>query len=101
MNGVELVSGDSETQLVFEPVLDVARARDLYHTLNAALAGATTLELDASRVERIDTAALQLLAVFCRAAHEAGRRLRWRAASPAFSNAAALLDLDDLLGGPT
>ena len=76
MNGVQVVQQTGETQLVFEPVLDIAGARHLYSKLDGALADAKTLVLDASRVQRIDTAALQLLAVFCRASREAGLSLR-------------------------
>ncbi len=100
MNGVEVVSQAGETQLAFGPVLDVSSARALYHTLNSVLATATPLALDAGRVERIDTAALQLLATFCHRARADGLRLRWHAASAAFRDAAALLGVDDTLGTP-
>jgi anti-anti-sigma regulatory factor len=101
MNGVDVKSAAGETQLVFEPVLDIVGARSLYGSLNAVLAAAGTVELDASRVERVDTAALQLLAAFCLATRQAGLTLRWRAASPALCDAAALLGLHDVLGRPT
>jgi phospholipid transport system transporter-binding protein len=98
MKGVEVVNQADETQLVFEPVLDIVGARNLYGKLNSVLAHAKPVALDASRVERVDTAALQLLAAFCRTAREAGLALRWRDASPALREAAAMLGLHDALG---
>ena len=100
MNGVQVVRQAGETQLVFEPVLDISGARHLYGQLDNVLAGATALVLDASRVQRIDTAALQLLAAFCRTTRDAGLPLHWRAASPALREAAGLLGLDESLGRP-
>lgn len=101
MHGVQIVRQAGETQLVFEPALDVAHARDLYQELDDVLAAHTPLALDASHVERIDAATLQLLAAFCCAARDAGVPLRWSAASPALRSAAALLDLFDTLGRPS
>ncbi len=100
MNGVVVQRRPSETQLVFEPVLDIVGARSLYSHLNNVLAEGKSVELDASRVERVDTAALQLLAAFCRATRDAGLTLRWRAASPALCEAATMLGLNEMLGRP-
>jgi phospholipid transport system transporter-binding protein len=100
MSGVQDVRPAGETQLIFEPVLDIAGVRYLYSKLDGALTGAKALVLDASRVQRIDTAALQLLAAFCRATRDAGLSLRWHAASAALCDAAALLGLNKTLGRP-
>lgn len=98
MNGVQVVRQAGETQLVFEPVLDITGARHLYHELDDLLASAKALVLDASGVQRIDTAALQLIAAFCRAARDAGLPVQWRDASPVLRDAAALLGLEEALG---
>ena len=100
MNRVQRDPQAGETPLVFEPVLEIADARHLYSELNAALADAKALVLDASRVQRVDTAALQLLAAFARATHAAGLPLRWHAASAALCEAVALLGLNEALGRP-
>ncbi|MDA8348001.1 MAG: STAS domain-containing protein [Pseudomonadota bacterium] len=56
-----------------------------------------TVTLDAAAVERIDTAALQLLAAFVRDRRLAGAALQWRAVSPAVHSAARLLGMDTML----
>jgi len=100
MNGVEIVRNAGGTQLVFEPVLDIVGARSLYGCLGGVLAEAKSVELDAGQVERVDTAALQLLAAFCRALREAGVSLQWRSASGPLCEAAATLGLSEILGRP-
>ena len=100
MNGVEVLRSAGETLLVFEPVLDILGARALYGCLSGVLAEGKSVELDAGQVERVDTAALQLLAAFCRAVREAGVSLRWRNASGPLCEAAALLGLSEILGQP-
>lgn len=67
--------------------------------LQAALA-APSAELDASAVERVDTAALQLLAVFRREAASKGLAVAWTGASAALCDAAALLGLAHTLELP-
>ncbi len=98
MNGIEIVEHAGETRLIFQPVLDIVGARNLYTKLSTVLAQTKSVELDGSRIERVDTAALQLLAAFCRAARDAGFALTWCGSSPALSDAAALLDLNEVLG---
>ncbi|MEO7053025.1 MAG: STAS domain-containing protein [Rhodanobacter sp.] len=56
--------------------------------------------LDAGRVERIDTAALQLLVLFRRELEGQGGKLRWRGVNPVMSEAASLLGLEQLLNLP-
>lgn len=98
MNGVQVSGHSGETQLVFEPQLDVAHTRSLYRELDSALAARKPLALDASQVERVDAATLQLLAAFCCAARDAGVPVRWCGVSAALRNAVAFLDLQDTLG---
>lgn len=98
MNGVEVVRDANETQLVFASVLDIAGAQNLRSELDRALSGGTTLVLDGGRVERVDTAALQILAAFCRACQKTGKALSWKATSQPLNDVAALLGLNDVLG---
>ncbi|MFC4764263.1 STAS domain-containing protein [Dyella koreensis] len=67
--------------------------------LQAALA-TSAAELDASAVERVDTAALQLLAVFRRDAASKGLAVAWTGASAALRDAATLLGLAHTLELP-
>lgn len=71
-------------------------------SLKAALAGLLdepqAVTLDASALQRIDTAALQLLAAFVRDRRLGGRAVTWRGAEHALEPAARLLGMGDLLG---
>lgn len=78
--------------------LDITMIESLYRQLETALAAKqSVLMLDAGQVSRVDSAALQLLAVFCREAREQGYSVRWRKPSSALCHAAAWLGLSDWL----
>jgi len=66
--------------------------------LGALPAGA--IVLDGGQVERIDTAALQLLVLFRRELDAGGGTLAWRGASDVLHEAASLLGLAQLLNLP-
>lgn len=66
--------------------------------LGALNAGA--IVLDGGQVERVDTAALQLLVVFRRELDARGGTLAWHGASVALNEAAGLLGLAQLLNLP-
>ena len=72
------------------PALKARLAKLLGHT------GA--IALDASRIERIDTACLQLLTAFVRARHAQSRGISWRGATAVFTDSAHLLGLAGFLG---
>ncbi|HEY9130587.1 MAG TPA: STAS domain-containing protein [Dyella sp.] len=56
--------------------------------------------LDATAVARVDTAAIQLLVAFQRAAGAAGRTVRWQGVGAPLREAAALLGLEQTLQLP-
>src|SRR5262249_2236792 len=72
--------------------------------LQAGLAGllehpsAVTLDIEA--VQRIDTAAMQMVAAFVRERESQGRQVQWRGSAPVFGSAARLLGLAPLLQLP-
>lgn len=71
--------------------------------LKAQLAGAlerSAIVLDGQQVERVDTAALQLLVLLRRELDERGGTLAWRGASDALNEAAGLLGLARILELP-
>lgn len=72
----------------------------LKQQLLARMEDSGTVVLDASAVQRIDTAALQLIGAFVRDRAGRGLGIRWHAASPAFAAAARLLGLEGLLQMP-
>ncbi len=57
--------------------------------------------VDAGALERVDTAALQLLVLFRRELEQAGGALAWRGANEVLREAAALLGLEQSLNLPT
>jgi ABC-type transporter Mla MlaB component len=70
---------------------------DLRTQLLERVAIETSVSFDASSVERIDTAALQLLAAFTRDRQAAGRPVEWTCVPALLSEAASLLSLTSVL----
>ncbi len=89
-----------QTHIVLGSVLDISHARHLYTELGAALDGSVPLVLDSRQVTRIDTATMQLLAVFCLAARARNIQLTWKDPTAVIQQAAELLDLKKSLGLP-
>lgn len=84
--------------LALEPDCTLAEAEPLQRALTALLEQPRTVTLDAGAVQRIDTAALQLLAAFVRDRRLAGRTTEWRATDQTVEPAARLLGIDGMLG---
>lgn len=85
------------THVVLEAALGIRDTRVLHEKLDAALAAATAIVVDASRVERLDAAAMQVLASFARAARERGLALSWQSPSPVLQQAARVLGFESVL----
>ena len=100
MEPVRIFQQDGEIHLLFNTLLSVAQARALHAQLGQVLAPPSSLVLDAGQVEQVDTAAMQVLAGFCRHLKQQGAPMRWRAVSPALQQAGHLLGLDSLFGSP-
>ncbi len=96
MEPVRVFQQGGETHLQFNTRLSVTQARAMYTQLGQVLALPQNLVLDAGQVEQVDTAAMQVLAGFCRHLQERGASLRWHAVSPAVQEAGHLLGLDGL-----
>ena len=97
MDPVHIKHDAEATQVALEAALSIADARVLHEKLSAVLVTAKTVMMDGSRVERLDAATMQVLAGFCRAAHERGLIFAWKNISPALQQAARLLGLESLL----
>ena len=100
MEPVRVFQQDGETHLQFSTRLNVTQARALHMQLGQVLAQPLPLVLDAGQVTQVDTAAMQVLAVFCRQFEGRAASLRWGAVSPAMREAGHLLGLDALFSGP-
>ena len=77
--------------------LGIEQAADLRRQLLEHGGGDGAVTLDASEVQRIHTAALQLFCMFCRDRRAVGRETHWRQPSEALRSAAALLGATTLL----
>lgn len=97
MGTVEITEGPEATHVVLGASMEISMAKALYRQLTPCLAQSRALAMDASQVQRIDTAVLQALAYFCRCAHERGVPCQWRAVSPAMQQAAHTLGLAHFL----
>lgn len=75
----------------------LAEAESLKTALTGLLEDPRTVTLDASAVQRVDTAALQLLAAFVRDRRLVGHDTRWRGADRTLEPAARLLGIDGVL----
>ena len=88
------------TLIYCSPECDISGAQNLYDTLQAALGAQCPVVLDATHVERVDTAVLQMLCAFVRDAQASGIVVQWRQPSPALENAARLLNVRTCLALP-
>ena len=100
MEPVRIFQQDGEIHLLFNTLLSVAQVRALHVQLGQVLTPSLALALDAGQVAQVDTAAMQVLAGFCRHLQEQGVPMRWQAISPAVQQAGHLLGLDSLFGYP-
>lgn len=85
------------TTIVCDESLDIAMARAWSTTLQQALAAQRPIVFAAEQVERVDTAALQLLCAWFQDARASGLDVQWRKPSEALCAAARLVDLDTCL----
>jgi ABC-type transporter Mla MlaB component len=92
------VGGDGSLTLAAE--CTVAEADALKTALAQRLSEPGTVTVDVSALQRIDTAGLQLLAVFVRDRRTLGRAVAWRGRAAALEAAAGLLGLHEMLELP-
>ncbi|GAB4510856.1 MAG: hypothetical protein Tsb0026_13290 [Sulfuricaulis sp.] len=97
MDPVHIEHTADTTHVVLEAALGIRDARALHEKLGTVLAAATAVVLDGSRVERLDAAAMQVLAGFTRTARERGLALTWQNPSPVLQQAARVLGFESIL----
>jgi anti-anti-sigma regulatory factor len=97
MDPIHIEHTADTTHVQLEAVLGIVDARMLHEKLSTVLACATPVVLDGSRVERLDTAAMQVLACFCRSARERGLAISWLRPSSGLQQAARWLGLESIL----
>ncbi|HWQ95022.1 MAG TPA: STAS domain-containing protein [Gammaproteobacteria bacterium] len=96
--GKKIVKRLPQATIICCDSLDISGVGELHQQLNKALDDGQAVTLDASQVQRADTAALQLLAAFCQTARNRGVTVTWRQPSEVFELSACLLGLDGMLG---
>lgn len=87
------MASDGVARLEWRGSLDISKVSDVQEELRDALLEATKIELDAASVERADTAMLQLLCSFLKAAEAKNVEVKWVGASEVLLKAAKTLDL--------
>ncbi len=81
-----------------EEMLTVAQAGDLQGVLLRELDGRAEVVVDGSRVERVDAAALQVLAAFSATLRHQGGQITWQRPSASLCEGVTLTGLGELLG---
>lgn len=97
MEPVHIEHTADTTHLTLEVALGIADARRLHEKLDGVLAAATPVVINASRVEHLDAAVMQVLTGFCRAARDRSLAVSWQHPSPALQQAVRLLGLESVL----
>ncbi|HHI94778.1 MAG TPA: STAS domain-containing protein [Gammaproteobacteria bacterium] len=78
-------------------VLDISGVAEFHAHCLEALGTQKTLILNASQVDRADTAALQVLSAFIQNANAQQQTVQWESPSEALCQSAALLGLSEIL----
>jgi phospholipid transport system transporter-binding protein len=78
--------------------LSISNVEALKRQLDAALSDGAPVLLDGAGIDRIDAAALQLLAAFTREAAHRDLRVSWQSASPRLVAAARAIGLHEAVG---
>lgn len=85
-------------RLVLESSLVINNASDFYESLKELAAGEQTIEIDASKVEIIDSAILQLLFAFVLDLKEKDIPVSWHKPTENLLNKASILGLTEKIG---
>ncbi len=93
----ETPSLSAEILVECNDVLDVSVVSDFKSLLQQASGQNSPIVLDASQLERVDGAALQLMTAFFLEAQESGLNVAWRSPSKALQWAAELTGLKQIL----
>ncbi len=84
-------------QIACGEVMDIASMAEFHSRLMTVISLKQAVELDASQIERVDTAALQVLSSFVQDVHAQQQSMHWKNPSEVLCRSAALLGLSRLL----
>ncbi len=88
----------NETRLVLDSIITINDAKTMYTQLNLLLKSKQDITIDASEVEMLDTAILQLLLAFVNKIRAQNRQVVWSKPSEEMINRATTLNLQAVLG---
>lgn len=91
------IAPEYTTIVMDEDHTEAAQLQDFYGSLQHALDTHRPIVIDATRVQRINTATLQMICVFVKEARAKGIDMQWQQPSPSLRDAAGLLGLSSLL----
>ncbi len=77
--------------------LGIANVGDMYERVLTSLAEGHTIQFNVRKIERVDTAAMQMIYAFSKEAEKHGHVLLWEGASEAFVRSAKMLGLATLM----
>lgn len=80
--------------------LTIIEAAEMKEQFAEALNNGPQLEMDLSRLQRVDTAGIQLLAAVKKAAQQQGGDIQWRGSSDALFQSARWIGMVEVLGLP-
>lgn len=83
------------SKIKLEGVLSIKNIQELKTKLDEGLVQQKDIVFDASKLERVDTAALQLIAAFSKKMHENGLSLSWSKPGKDIIEIAQLLDMKE------
>jgi len=95
------VEEDDPCVIKLNSAITIRDITELMDELNNINTDATELIFESEQVEKIDTAALQLLSGFYLFSIKSGKKITWNKPSEAFCHAAKLLGLKDIINLPS
>lgn len=91
------MSDNEATVIDCGDAVGIANVGDMYAHLLSELAEGHAVQFDVSKVERVDTAAMQMIYAFSKEAEKLGHILNWENASEGFVRSAKILGLATLM----
>ena len=97
---IDKTAGGSVHRVELPADLGIENAASLRERLEAVLDDEQPVELAGGGVQRLHTAGLQLLALFCRERQKQGRAVVWHEPAPMLAGASRLLGLEPVMRVP-
>lgn len=88
----------SANKITLNAHLDITEAKTTHEQLSEAINAGDIISIDASRVERADTAGIQLLLAFKKLVEKQKKQIQWESPSRALSRSIKKLGLTDAIG---